>query len=68
MAKQKIKIEELTENSTPCEICVAMNSREIEPNRAKNYFDDIYCFGSYQSKCLDSDKAQIKLLYLLTRL
>jgi len=65
MEKNKIKLEDLTDKSTPCEICVALNNREITPNTSRNYLEEGHCLSGWNtSKCLDSDKAMIKLLYL----
>lgn len=65
----KIKLEELSEKSTPCEICVAMNNREVELNESRKYFDSDRCESGnavlgYGSSCIDAHKARIKLLYL----
>jgi len=74
----KIKLEDLIVNSTPCEICVAMNGRAIlKKDKRGNYFNENYCTKQFNlneryssvggSGCTDADKAQIKLLYLNLR-
>ena len=63
MEKQKIKLEDLSGGSTPCEICVAMNSREIVLNETRDYYNRCDC-AIIGNVCLDKDRAMIKLLYL----
>ena len=61
----KITLKELSENSTPCGICVAMNGKEyVRPKDCtkKVYTIDNNLVGG--SGCMDADKAMIKLLYL----
>lgn len=67
-----IKLDDLDKNSTPCEICVAINGRDVELNKDRNYFNEEFCEnityegmgGAGGSSCTDADKAMIKLLYL----
>jgi hypothetical protein len=67
--RKKIEISGLTKESTPCEICVAMNGREVEPRKDRKYFDLGACTTSPRdsggSGCTDADRAQIKLNYLI---
>ena len=58
----KIRIEDLTEESTPCEICMAMNGRAVEKREYGYSYSSHDCHTSI-NECLDSDKAMIKLLY-----
>ncbi len=73
--KIKIKLEVLTKDSTPCEICVAMNDREIETNKDGHYFDRDYCTQTNYythtpsgavggSGCIDVHKAQMRIAFL----
>jgi len=66
-----ISLDELTKNSTPCEICVAMNNKEVDINKTGDYYDNdsmtSRCISIEKNKCLDSDKAMIRLLYLTYR-
>jgi hypothetical protein len=70
MAKKiKIKLENLTKDSTPCGICVAMNDREIETNKDGYYFDTDYCTQRFAgavrgSGCTDVHKAQMRIEFL----
>ncbi len=65
--KIKIELEDLDKDSAPCEICVAMNSREVETNEDKYYFDSKYCIergGMGRSGCIDLYRAQMKTEFL----
>jgi hypothetical protein len=67
--KIKIKLEDLTEDSTPCEICVAMNGRKIEKDGNGHYFDVNYCTQTFAgavggSGCIDVYKAQMRIEFL----
>ena len=72
--KIKIKLDDLDKDSTPCEICVAMNGREIETDKSRHYFNRNYCytktFSDYIEKaiggrgCTDVDRAQIRIEFL----
>ena len=70
MAKKiKIKLENLTKDSTPCGICVAMNDREVGTNKDKHYFDSNYCTQIFAgavggSGCTDVHKAQMRIEFL----
>jgi len=64
----KIKLDDLNQDSTPCEICVAINGRDIEPNKEKNYWNPEICSVGAEdrdggSACTPADRATIKLLY-----
>jgi len=72
--KIKIKLEDLTKDSTPCEICVAMNDREVETNENKYYFNKVDCIIKVYktgtglevggSGCTDVHKAQMRIEFL----
>ena len=73
-AKPKpINLTDLTEDSTPCEICIAMTGRPVRPNKSRRYFEKGYCAveidipgvsGVGGSSCSDVDKAMLKIAYL----
>lgn len=63
MEKKKIRLEDLSRDSTPCEICVAMNGREIVLDETKDYYRKRYCHIGLNN-CIDSNRAMIKLLHL----
>ena len=65
--KIKIKLEELTKDSTPCEICVAMNKRKVERNSDGFYYDKAFCtadFDRRRGSCIDVYKAQLMGIFL----
>ncbi len=72
--KAKIKLEDLDKDSTPCEICVAMNGREVETNENKHYFNKEHCTTEVYYKgtgveiggsgCTDVHKAQMRIEFL----
>jgi len=71
--KIKIKLEDLTKESTPCEICVAMNGREIETDKDGHYFNIDHCtklYPGYMGKCIGGsgctgvDRAQMRIEFL----
>lgn len=71
MAKEKIKLKKLEfdilpgSKATPCEICVALNGREIELDKEGSYYvDDTKCHP-LGHPCSDMDRANIKLRYLI---
>lgn len=70
---EQIRMGELSEKSTPCEICVAMTGRWVERNKDGLYWVRSYCVeiikpqgvnGIGGSGCVDAHKALIKLAYL----
>ena len=68
-----LKLEDLGENSTPCEICVAMNSRDVvDVSGTGDYSYQDTCSYKIENRngvvagngCTDADRALIKLSYL----
>lgn len=74
--KIKIKLEDLTEKSTPCEICVAMNGREVKEIPLRDYFDPnsctTRCYRTFNeghgpiggNGCTNVHMAQLKVAFL----
>jgi hypothetical protein len=68
----KIKLEDLTKESTPCEICVAINERQVQKNNDGNYYDSTWCSETRKtsfamgggSACIPAYRTLIKLQYL----
>ncbi len=73
--KIKIKLDDLDKDSTPCEICVAMNDREIETDKNRHYFNRDHCTRTFYSAfkggtggggsgCTGVHRAQMRIEFL----